>query len=754
MEKRRTRPVRVALLTAAAVTAAVAIGLVGGQVADRPKTIPVSDDVSVQSWAPGAPDADQAVQRARLAVARPPGLDLPDRLAAGGLAGGAAISYLRFRVDLPAGAPPAHAELWLARHSGRLPEVVELSTVPWTTWQSRSLTGRTAPRLGRVIGSVFPTGYEAAVHFDVTNVLRSSGEYAFAVTAPTGDAVGLFVSQESDSGRAPMLTLQWDVEGVAGSSSAALKRLPGGVLVAPPVTGVLNLELPGWLPEEAAPAYDPTLPPSTASAPPSPPPPPRATPGSPSPSAGTPSDQPSSTGSPQTEPSPSEPSSVEPSPAGPSPAEPSPVEPSPIEPSPSDAPQPSPIEPSPTEVPQPSPTDSPEPSPSDEPSPSGEPNPTGEPSPTDSPAPSSTTDPSNAAPSPSASPTDPDCYLGELAVPTCGVLWGVAPGAHTGVDRITALRTFESTTGRPQAIYHAYHRGESLFPTQQEIAIARDPHNPRMLMLNWKPVNVTWRELAQGDPWADAYLDRLAKHIKATYRDPFFFTMHHEPEDDVRTNPVLGMTAKDFANAFRHVVLRLRAKGVDNLISAVCYMAYVPWNAKSWFTDLYPGDDVVDWISWDAYAYSDPGYGHGDFAEMMNRRSRSYPDWPGFYNWAAKSFPSKPLMVAEWGLWQSQANPGHAADFYASVARQMALFPRVKAMIYFETPSNQDGRDSRVHVTVGGLTAYQELGRMPVFQVEPLTLAERARRNLPATPRPTQSTLPPVTPPAGPPSRR
>jgi hypothetical protein len=51
------------------------------------------------------------------------------------------------------------------------------------------------------------------------------------------------------------------------------------------------------------------------------------------------------------------------------------------------------------------------------------------------------------------------------------------------------------------------------------------------------------------------------------------------------------------------------------------------------------------------------------------------------------------------------------------VAAQMPLFPRIKAMVYFDTPSNQQGYDSRVDVTRDGLAAYRELGQEPMFQV-------------------------------------
>jgi hypothetical protein len=160
------------------------------------------------------------------------------------------------------------------------------------------------------------------------------------------------------------------------------------------------------------------------------------------------------------------------------------------------------------------------------------------------------------------------------------------------------------------------------------------------------------------------------------------------------------------------------------------YMAYVPWNTQPWFESLYPGDDVIDWIAWDAYAYSERGgYGFGDFAEMMNRRSSGKPSWPGFYNWAAERHPDKPLMLGEWGVWHDDGNPGHRADFYGSVSRQMPLFPRVKAMVYFDTPGDQRGRDSRVDRTRDGLAAYRGLGLERTFQVRVKPAGDVTRPN-------------------------
>ncbi|MBA3488708.1 MAG: hypothetical protein H0T78_04045 [Longispora sp.] len=66
---------------------------------------------------------------------------------------------------------------------------------------------------------------------------------------------------------------------------------------------------------------------------------------------------------------------------------------------------------------------------------------------------------------------------------------------------------------------------------------------------------------------------------------------------------------------------------------------------------------TVDSIAWDAYAY------------------------------ATQRFPSKPLMLADWGVW------------------------------YSDTPCDQRCLNSKVSQTTDGLTAYSELGNSDTFNV-------------------------------------
>jgi hypothetical protein len=318
----------------------------------------------------------------------------------------------------------------------------------------------------------------------------------------------------------------------------------------------------------------------------------------------------------------------------------------------------------------------------------------------------------------SATGSRPACTVTAKLVPTCHVLWGVAPGAQTTINQTYALHKFEADTGRTQAIYHAYHRGvDQMFPTPPEIALAREPGHQRLLMINWRPGSTTWAAIARGDARVDTFLDRLAAHLRTDFPERFILAIQHEPENDVRPWSHSGYTALDYRAMYRHIVHRLRARGAANMVTAMVFMAYAPWNVKPWWPQLYPGNDVVDWIGWDTYAYSNPGYGYGDFAQMVDRTTRWAKSWPGMYTWASKRFPDKPFMIAEWGVFQSHINPHHPVDFLGSVATQIGRFPQIRALCYFDTP-NAHGHDSRVTATPDLLAKYRWLGAQAMFQVD------------------------------------
>jgi len=454
------------------------------------------------------------------------------KLVAGTQSGDTMVTFLKFTVGaLPTGTTAEKAKLTLTRDEHHLPGTVKLAAVADTTWSEKTLTARTAPKLGAVLASTTPASTAGGVTFDVSSVVRKAGTYSFAVTDTATSDVARFRSDEYGTDR-PTLQLT----------------------VAPSVPSV----------------------PST--------------------------------------------------------------------------------------------------------------------------------------------PAAPTCTVTDKLVPTCNILWGAAAGGFTSTPRDQALKEWEAKSGRTASIYHTYHVGDELFPTAAEIAMASDATKPRLLFTNWKvSAGTTWAKAAAGAE--DARIDRLAAYLKAHYTGKFFMAVHHEPENDVNPTAGSGMTAKDYAAMYRHTVQRLRADGVTNVVFVLAYMSYEKWFNASWWGDLYPGDDVVDWIGVDAYLTAGPtAFHNGSFSDLMDRTTSSA--FPGFYGWATTKHPGKPVMLAEWGVYENTAGdltvkPAH----FNTVLPDLSKYPALKAMLYFDAPSTQSGGDLRIDSSPAALTAFQKIAADPRFNV-------------------------------------
>ncbi|MEU4221204.1 glycosyl hydrolase [Actinoplanes sp. NPDC026623] len=315
---------------------------------------------------------------------------------------------------------------------------------------------------------------------------------------------------------------------------------------------------------------------------------------------------------------------------------------------------------------------------------------------------------------PAAAPAG--CVTDKLLVPSCGVLWGAAAGGFSTLPRDQELKTWEKMSGRTSTIYHTYHKGDEVFPTAAEIAMTKDPAKPRVLLLNWRvEYGSTWANVASGK--LDARIDKFAARVKSTYPQKFFLVLNHEPEDDVNPKAGSGMTAKDFAASYRHVIQRLHAKGVTNAINVVAYMGNEKWMAQSWWKDLYPGDDVVDWIGLDSYVSAEKNYYHyGKFADLLDRKAKG---GTGFYDWAVTKHPKKPIMVAEWGAYHRVGRVTDKSAPFNSVLPELAKRPAIKAIVYFDTKKDAFGdRDISINSTKTSLTAFRKLATNPLFNVK------------------------------------
>jgi hypothetical protein len=153
------------------------------------------------------------------------------------------------------------------------------------------------------------------------------------------------------------------------------------------------------------------------------------------------------------------------------------------------------------------------------------------------------------------------------------------------------------------------------------------------------------------------------------------------------------------------------------VVSVVAYMGNEKWMAQSWWKDLYPGDDVVDWIATDSYVSAEPGYYHyGMFGDLLDRHAKG---GPGFYDWALKNHPSKPFMVAEWGAYTRISKRGVSkAPQFNSVLPELAKRPNIKAIVYFDTKQDAFGdRDISIDSTGASLAAFRKLAASPIFDV-------------------------------------
>ena len=304
-----------------------------------------------------------------------------------------------------------------------------------------------------------------------------------------------------------------------------------------------------------------------------------------------------------------------------------------------------------------------------------------------------------------------NCTVSEILVPTCGIWFGAAANPLKGESWDQALLNFEKTSDRPMDIAHYYKRGQSaMFPNTVELNRQDQQDANRILFYNWKPNGLTWKQVADGQ--ADDYLVKLAKHMNKNASKKFFLSLNAEMEDEVNQKAGSGQTAKDFANFFSHVVKVLRANGADNMVTVMNYTGIQKWGEMSWFDDLYPGNDVVDWIAQDPYAFGKPPVWLTDMEGMVNSTENEMT-WAGFYKWAAELYPSKPQMLAEWGVDEDGAYPNYKADFWKTASEQLEDLPKLKALVYWDSMGYTPSGD-KLHVGVtrvdsksSSLTAYR-----------------------------------------------
>lgn len=277
-----------------------------------------------------------------------------------------------------------------------------------------------------------------------------------------------------------------------------------------------------------------------------------------------------------------------------------------------------------------------------------------------------------------AQPAQADSTCGTVTttlVPACGAWWGIAanPQSYAQVSHL------EGEMGRQFDTVYDFHTVGDTLPTPGERQLVSQG---RILHINLETTKYSWSQIASGD--ADARLTAQAQGV-ASLRQRVFINFDHEP--DAAKKAVRG-TPANFVAAYRHVHQLFLNEGASNTVWI--------WVVTGWknnfgaLLSLYPGNDVVDWISWEAYTQVGcPAY------PTLSSRASFVQNVSPMYNWLHSVGAqggidaTKPIMISEYDATYNTPDPNVTANWYAGISAALqSSFPQIKAIQKWDVAGN------------------------------------------------------------------
>ncbi|MFY7065677.1 glycoside hydrolase family 26 protein [Nocardiopsis changdeensis] len=305
------------------------------------------------------------------------------------------------------------------------------------------------------------------------------------------------------------------------------------------------------------------------------------------------------------------------------------------------------------------------------------------------------------------------CTVSEILEPSCGVWWGGSP--HEG-----DVAQLEEAAGRRMDIVYTW-RGidQAQVPGERErrlVAEGRFVHTNIEARRFTRPghPDVSYRSILAGE--FDGVLRDQARAV-AALEAPYFLTFDHEADANKRYNK--RGTPQEFTRAWRHIVDLYEEEGADNAIWV--------WNVTGWrdnldrLPGLWPGNEYVDWISWEAYNMTGcdlmPGWDHVDSFEDALR-----PAYEWIQNEGPKHGidPAKPVMIGEMGTTFIGAR--ETLEWYADVPRVLPEYERIRAVKVWDSKVSE-GCDFRLGVNRYAQQGFEMAGRDPY-----VNMPDRVRR--------------------------
>ncbi|GAB2444989.1 glycoside hydrolase family 26 protein [Streptosporangium sandarakinum] len=303
--------------------------------------------------------------------------------------------------------------------------------------------------------------------------------------------------------------------------------------------------------------------------------------------------------------------------------------------------------------------------------------------------------PGESTPPASCAPTD-------KLVPPCGAWWGMHVPVSSDAELVSGVEGIEKQIGRKLDVTISYHdmsdSEAGRFFREGEVALSSD----RITFLGWESsiwsdnLDIPWREIAAG--YYDQAITDQAARVKE-YGKPVLVGFDGEKDRDET-----GQDPKDYIAAYKRIVDGFRREGATNAVWVWGVTGYYPFRDR--WKAYYPGDEYVDWISYDPY----------NFASCRNASWQNFEETVRpTYDWFQENgFAGKPMMLAEYGTESDKGDSSARADWYRDIPNVAKTMPNLKAFIQW---NNVDGDSCDFRLTGSGvMEAFAEAGRDPYFK--------------------------------------
>lgn len=280
-----------------------------------------------------------------------------------------------------------------------------------------------------------------------------------------------------------------------------------------------------------------------------------------------------------------------------------------------------------------------------------------------------------------------------------------APADPTKIDQFT------EEVGTPPAIVMWYqrwaHEGVREFdPAKMDAVVSRGA----MPMVTWAPRDNTrgknqpkyaLRRIIAGKH--DDYIREWARDA-AGWGKPMYLRFAHEMNGDWYpwSPDINGNTSDEYVAAWRHVVDIFREEGATNVrwvwSPAVLRTTGTP------LSELYPGDDYVDWVGLDGY-----NWGTSEYWSSWQTLAEVFRP---IYDEATAVAPGKPIMITETS--STEVGGDKATWIRDAFGTDISSrLPATKAVIWFDQDSEEDWR---IDSSWSSRLAYSEVAASPAYQ--------------------------------------